>query len=171
MTVQRLYYNYFALSSSKFVCTLCCTLQYGVFFHASFCYQRSTRFLFWAAHVSLFYDTVCYVRQKQSLIIASFKCALVCFVSVLKSTSFVFKWKHVVRVLSPLSQKSCGGSHFCRLKYSCNTVNPLLSPPGRLIYFKPIWGRGGGEELNRDGGLIWEGGCLFNLERTMVLVI
>ena len=144
MTVQRLYYNYFALSSSKFVCTLCCTLQYGVFFHASFCYQRSTRFLFWAAHVSLFYDTVCYVRQKQSLIIASFKCALVCFVSVLKSTSFVFKWKHVVRVLSPLSQKSCGGSHFCRLKYSCNTVNPLLSPPREAYLFQAHLRPGGG---------------------------
>ena len=50
-------------------------------------------------------------------------------------------------------------------------MNPLLSPPGGLIYFKPfkpIWGGGGG--LNRDGGLIWEGG-LFNLEKTMVSIL
>ena len=42
-------------------------------------------------------------------------------------------------------------------------------PPGRLIYFKPIWGG----ELNRDGELICEGGGLFNLEdnKTMVSVL
>ena len=42
-----------------------------------------------------------------------------------------------------------------------HTVNPLLSPPGGLIYFKPIWGGG---VLNRDGGL-------FNLEKRMVSVL
>ena len=36
------------------------------------------------------------------------------------------------------------------------TVNPLLSPPGELIYFKPIWGG-----LNRDRGLFERGGGLF----------
>ena len=41
----------------------------------------------------------------------SLKCALACFVSVIKSISFVFKWKHVVSVLLPLSLKSYGGSH------------------------------------------------------------
>ena len=40
------------------------------------------------------------------------------------------------------------------------TVNPLLSPPKGLVYFKPIWEGGGG------GG---EG--LFNLEMTMVSVL
>ena len=44
------------------------------------------------------------------------------------------------------------------------TVNPLLSVPGGLIYFKPTWGWGGGGELHRDGGL-------FNLEKTMVSVL
>ena len=43
------------------------------------------------------------------------------------------------------------------------TVNPLLSPPGELIYFKSIWGGGG-------GGLI-EMGSLFNLKPTMVSVL
>ena len=37
-----------------------------------------------------------------------------------------------------------------------------IKPLGGLIYFKPIWGRGGG--VNRDGGL-------FNLETTMVSVL
>ena len=40
------------------------------------------------------------------------------------------------------------------------TVNPLLSPPGELIYFKSIWG----------GGLI-EMGSLFDLKPTMVSVL
>ena len=53
-----------------------------------------------------------------------------------------------------------------------NTVNLVLSGGGR--------GRGGlfisrpfvGDRLNRDGGLIWEGGAgLFNLETTMVSVL
>ena len=38
------------------------------------------------------------------------------------------------------------------------TINPLLSPPKGLVYFKPIW----------EGG--WWGG-LFNLETTMVSVL
>ena len=33
-----------------------------------------------------------------------------------------------------------------------STVNPLLSPPGGLIFFKHFWGGGGG--LNREGGLL-----------------
>ena len=33
--------------------------------------------------------------------------------SVLKSNSFVLKWKYVVSVLSPLSLFSRGGSHLC----------------------------------------------------------
>ena len=37
------------------------------------------------------------------------------------------------------------------------TVNPLLSPPKGLVYFKPIWEGGGGG-----------GGGLFILEITMV---
>ena len=40
-----------------------------------------------------------------------------------------------------------------------NTVNPLLSPPKALVYFKPIWEGGGG------------GGGLFNLETTMASVL
>ena len=50
-----------------------------------------------------------------------------------------------------------------------HTVNPLLSLPGGLVYFKLIWGGEGG--LNRDGGLIWAGGGLFHLETTMVSVL
>ena len=41
-----------------------------------------------------------------------------------------------------------------------NTVNLVLSGGG-----------GEGGRLNRDGGLIWEGGSLFNLETTMVSVL
>ena len=37
-----------------------------------------------------------------------------------------------------------------------STVNPLISPPGEHIYFKPIWGGGGGG---------W-----FNLAKTMVSI-
>ena len=33
-----------------------------------------------------------------------------------------------------------------------------IKPPGGLIYFKPIWGGGGG--LNRDGGLLEWGGLI-----------
>ena len=44
-----------------------------------------------------------------------------------------------------------------------DAVNPLLSPPERLIHFKSIWGGWG--RLNRDGG------GLFNLETTMVSVL
>ena len=52
------------------------------------------------------------------------------------------------------------------------SVNPLLRPPGGLIYFNPIWGGGRGGGVNRDGGLhcIWKGG-LFNSEQTMVSVV
>ena len=52
------------------------------------------------------------------------------------------------------------------------SVNPLLRPPGGLIYFNPIWGGGRGGGVNRDGGLhcIWKGG-LFNSEQTMVSVL
>ena len=46
-----------------------------------------------------------------------------------------------------------------------------IKPPGGLIYFKHIWGeKGGGGPLmvlNRDEGLIWEGG-IFNLALAMV---
>ena len=48
---------------------------------------------------------------------------------------------------------------------SWSTANPLLTPPGELIYFKPIWG---------GGGLIWEGDLpVFNLEikKTIVSVL
>ena len=44
------------------------------------------------------------------------------------------------------------------LQVECNTINPLLSLQG-FIYFRPINLRGGG------------GGCLFNLENTMVSVL
>ena len=44
-----------------------------------------------------------------------------------------------------------------------DTVNPLLSPPGELIYFKHVWGGGGG------GGFI-ERGCLSNLAKMMVSI-
>ena len=44
-----------------------------------------------------------------------------------------------------------------------------IKPLGGLIYFKPIWGGGGG--VNRDGGLFERGGGLFNLETTMVSVL
>lgn len=44
-------------------------------------------------------------------------CALACLGSMLQLVSIVFKGKHVVRVLSPLSLKSYRGSH-----YSLNNV-------------------------------------------------
>ena len=44
-----------------------------------------------------------------------------------------------------------------------------LPAGGRLTYFKHIWGVGGGG-LNRDRGLIWEGG-FFNLLKMMASVI
>ena len=50
------------------------------------------------------------------------------------------------------------------------TVNPLLSPPGGLIYFKPIWVGGGGGGLIETGDLFERGG-LFNLEKTMVSIL
>ena len=50
---------------------------------------------------------------------SSLKSALACFVSVLKSISFVFKWKRVVSVLSPLSLKSYGGSQL--IKHKCQS--------------------------------------------------
>ena len=46
-----------------------------------------------------------------------------------------------------------------------DTVNPLLSPPGKLIYFKHVWGGGGGE-----GGGVIERGCLSNLAKMMVSI-
>ena len=57
-----------------------------------------------------------------------------------------------------------------KLNYKNKTKNrkSSIKSPGGLIYFKPIWGGGG---LNRDGGLIWEGGGLFNLEKTMVSIL
>ena len=56
-----------------------------------------------------------------------------------------------------------------KLNYKNKTKNrkSSIKSPGGLIYFKPIWGGG----LNRDGGLIWEGGGLFNLEKTMVSIL
>ena len=46
----------------------------------------------------------------------------------------------------------------------------FIKPPEELIYFKPIWGRGG--VLNRDGGAYLRGGGgLFNLETAMVSVL
>ena len=45
-----------------------------------------------------------------------------------------------------------------------STLNPLLTPLGSLFISSPFEGGGGG--LNRDRGLIWEGGLLFNLEKT-----
>ena len=42
-----------------------------------------------------------------------------------------------------------------------------IKPPG-IIYFKPIWGGGGG--LIEAGGIL-EGGGLFNVETTMVSVL
>ena len=41
-----------------------------------------------------------------------------------------------------------------------------IKPPGELIYFKPIWGRG----LNRDGGLFERGG-FFSLEMTIMVSV
>ena len=46
--------------------------------------------------------------------------------------------------------------------------NSSIRPPGRLIYFKPIWGGGGG--LIETGG-VFERGGLFNLKTTMVSVL
>ena len=43
-----------------------------------------------------------------------------------------------------------------------------IKPPGGIIYFKPIWGGGGG--LIETGGLFKRGG-LFNLKTTMVSVL
>ena len=50
------------------------------------------------------------------------------------------------------------------------TINPVLNPPGGLIYFKPIWEGGGGGGLIETGGLFERRG-LFNLEMTMVSVL
>ena len=50
---------------------------------------------------------VCPTKQKSLLM----KCAPEHALSVLKSNSFISKWKCVVSVLSPLSLFSCGGSH------------------------------------------------------------
>ena len=47
-------------------------------------------------------------------------------------------------------------------------VNPLLSPQGAYLFQAHLRGGGG---LNRDVGLIWEAGGLFNLEKTMVSVL
>ena len=45
-----------------------------------------------------------------------------------------------------------------------------IKPPGGLINFKLIWGKG--EGVDGDGGLIWDGGQgLFNLEKMMVSVL
>ena len=63
---------------------------------------------------------------------SSLKCALACFVSVLTSISFVFKWERVVSVLSPLSLKSYGGSHF---GFPCNFSSNWQTKRG---FFFPI---------------------------------
>ena len=47
-----------------------------------------------------------------------------------------------------------------------DTVNPLLSLPGKLIYFKHVWGGGGGE----GGRCFIERGCLSNLAKMMVSI-
>ena len=44
------------------------------------------------------------------------KCALEHALSMLKPNSFVFKWKRVVSVLSPLSLFSCGGSQMLSIR-------------------------------------------------------
>ena len=50
-------------------------------------------------------------------------------------------------------------------------VNPLLSPLGAYLFQAHFrWGGGGGG-FNRDVGLIWGAGGLFNLEKTMVSVL
>ena len=54
-------------------------------------------------------------------------------------TLFLFS-KSVIRIKERRKER-----HFTYRKSS-------IEPPGGLIYFKPIWGGGGG--LNRDGGLI-----------------
>ena len=46
--------------------------------------------------------------------------------------------------------------------YNIMYCKSSINPPGGLIYFKPIWGGGGG--VNRDGGL-------FKLETMMVSVL
>lgn len=51
--------------------------------------------------------------------------------------SFVFKWKRVVRVLSPSASKSCGRSHFsfpCHL-HVCLYVNE----DNNIIFLFPMW--------------------------------
>ena len=53
--------------------------------------------------------------------------------------------------------------HACSLRFSTLNIKP---PPGAYL-FQFHLRRG----LNRDGGLIWEGGGLFNLEKTMVSVL
>ena len=55
---------------------------------------------------------VCPTKQKSLLM----KCAPEHALSVLKSNSFISKWKRVVSVLSPLSLFSCGGSQMCLWK-------------------------------------------------------
>ena len=52
------------------------------------------------------------------------KCALEHTLSVLNPNSFVFKWKRVVSMLSPLSLFSRGGSHLRTSKTSKVTINP-----------------------------------------------
>ena len=55
---------------------------------------------------------VCPTKQKSLLM----KCAPEHALSMLKSNSFISKWKRVVSVLSPLSLFSCGGSHIKTLE-------------------------------------------------------
>ena len=55
-----------------------------------------------------------------------------------------------------------------KINVSFSLRSCFIKPPrGELIYFKPIW-RG---SLIETGGLIWEGGGLFNLETTIVSVL
>ena len=89
---------------------------------SSFCYQRLTRFL--PAHASLFYDArfivfsvLCETKAYKYMLIkvcSSVLCKL------LKSISFVFKWKHVItfvpEIMEGIKNNTVTNSH-------CNPFN------------------------------------------------
>ena len=61
-----------------------------------------------------------------------------CLVSVLKSISFVFKWRCVKSMLSPLSMKSYGGSCILEGKeigLHCGNV-PVVNNANRFLFQK-----------------------------------
>ena len=128
---------------------------------SSFCYQRLTHFL--PAHASLFYDArfivfsvLCETKAYKYTLIkvcSSMLCRL------LKSISFVFQWKHVMSMLSPLSLKSWRVLRTILLQ----TVIVILSI--YLLYWKDY-------NQNKEKLLRWWdffSRCHFHLSRTKMM--